>query len=640
VFAEVGDAILEAWFAAHPVTATALGEHRFDGAWPDLSEAGVQADLARIEQAEAQLATLTPASADERVDYDMLANELARQRFTHEVERPWARDPMWYAGLVGSGLEDLVSRDFAPLTERAQSVAARLEGLPAFLAVAGENLQPGVTLRPQTQVAVGQLDGIQILVEQIILERLDGARPDDLDRIKAAIPAAKAAIVALQTRVRDELLPAASDEWRLGPDNYARKLQLTLAADISAEQLRRTAILEHARVRSEMATLAGELAEHLFNARRISRIRRSAHGDEGRAVIRAVLDELAIYRVTPPRLRDRIAENLARLDAFVRDKELVTVDDNEVLEVIWTPPHQRGVFIAGLAAPGPLDAGKPGLPSFYLVQPVPEDWPADVRDSFLREYNNFMLEVLSIHEAIPGHFVQLYFGKREPSRVRRVLANGAFVEGWAVYAEKLMIDAGYAGAAPTADEPRPREMSKELLALLSDPDLRAKAIRLHALKFYLRSVTNAILDQSVHAENMDELSALELMVERSFQQEGEARAKWVRAQVTSTQLSTYFVGAQAWMKLRRTAQTRAEEAGEPFDLRAFHDAALSHGAPAVPRLEALLWPEAPAPSAAEASLGGTPDEPATTAPSPDDDDDFVVPDDEPPADETPADDGE
>jgi uncharacterized protein DUF885 len=271
------------------------------------------------------------------------------------------------------------------------------------------------------------------------------------------------------------------------------------------------------------------------------------------------------------------------------------MDDAELLQVIWTPPHQRGVFIAGLAAPGPLEPAAAGLPSFYLVQPVPTDWSDDVRESFLREYNDFMLEILSIHEAIPGHFVQLYFAKREPSKVRKVLANGAFVEGWAVYAEKVMVDAGYAGVGPAAGAKRPREVSKGTWAVLQDPGLRAKAIALHGLKFYLRSVTNAILDHGVHAGNMSEEEAIDLMVQRSFQQDGEARGKWVRAQVTSTQLSTYFVGAQAWLRLRAHAEADARDAGKPFDMAAFHDAALSHGAPPVHRLPILLgWDEKPA----------------------------------------------
>jgi hypothetical protein len=294
-----------------------------------------------------------------------------------------------------------------------------------------------------------------------------------------------------------------------------------------------------------------------------------------------------------------VETTLSNLDAFVRQQGLLTLDDSEVLQVIWTPPHQRGVFIAGLAAPGVLD-DKPGLPSFYLVQPIPPAWDQGTIDSFLSEYNDFMLEILSIHEAIPGHFVQLYKGKREESKVRKVFGSGTFVEGWAVYAEKLMTDAGYAGVGPSPDTPRPRGVSKGLWTIMTTPELRAKAIKLHGLKFYLRSVTNAILDHAVHAANMSREEALELMVRRSFQQEGEAVGKWTRAQVTSCQLATYFVGSQQWWRLRKKAENRAD-----FSLSGFHDAALAHGAPAVDELPKLMgWqggaaPEAPVPTEEE-----------------------------------------
>jgi hypothetical protein len=261
----------------------------------------------------------------------------------------------------------------------------------------------------------------------------------------------------------------------------------------------------------------------------------------------------------------------------------VPTDPSEVLEVIWTPAHARGVAIAGLAAPAPLDADKPGLPSFYLVQPLPDSWEPAMRESFLREYNSFMLEILSIHEAIPGHFVQLYWGAREPSKVRRVFANGPFVEGWAVYTEALMVDAGYPGAGPEPGSKRPKGVSKALWAVERDDALRAQAIRLHGLKFYLRTVTNAILDYEIHAGTMTREQAVALMVERSFQERGEAEGKWIRAQVTSTQLSTYFVGATAWFRLRAQAEARGD-----FDLLGFHRAALSHGAPPVHRLPELM----------------------------------------------------
>lgn len=601
-------AILDAWLQSSPVTATSLGDHRFDGAWPKLAPADLEADLRRIDDGLAKLAALAAAglSVEDRVDLEILRSELELQRFSHEVERPWQTSPMAYARLIGDGLDDLVSRDYAPAADRARAVADRLEGLPALARQAVANLQPGQTMAPHTEVARGQLDGVLLLLDEIPT-RLQGADAAQLERIATATPPAREAVRALRDHV-EALLPQASAPWRLGKEAFERKLRLTLHTELSADEVRRLAILEHAAVRGRMTELAGQLAEVLFTPAERKVIERKAKGDKQTALVAAVLEALAGAHVEPAQLRDSIEVTLTRIDGFVREQQaqatgplgLVTLDDAEVLKVIWTPPHQRGVAIAGLAAPGPLDADKPGLPSFYLVQPVPDDWDASVKESFLREYNDFMLEILSIHEAIPGHFVQGYYAKREPSKIRKLLANGPFVEGWAVYAERIMVEAGYAGAAPTAA--LPPAVKKRLGKLLDDPALRAKAIALHGLKFYLRTITNAILDHSIHAATpttgMDELEALELMVFRSFQQEGEAKAKWVRAQLSSTQLSTYFVGAQAWLRLREQAQAQAATAGQEFDARAFHDQALSHGAPPVHMLPALMgWSdEAPAPA--------------------------------------------
>ena len=600
------DGVFDRWVASNPVNATSLGEHAHDAQWPDLEAEAIARDRRRIEQDLSQLRALDPEtlSPEQRVDLALMRNALQLQLFEHEVEPPWVRDPFWYAGIIGRGLDDLVSRDFAPLSERAEAVAGRLEALPRLIEQAQASIDPADAMAPQTEIALSQLDGVASLIQDVIPARTAEAPDSVRGRIAAATAPALEAVEGFRDFLRQRVVPNASGDWRLGEEQFERKLKLTLQTDLSAPELRRIAVVEHGRVRKQMSILAQELAEHLLTPGQVRRIRRSTPGDADAAVVAAVLDELGDWRVQPQQLRDHIETTLARLDGFVREKDIVRLDEAEVLQVIWTPPHERGVFIAGLAAPGPLESGKEGLPSFYLVQPIPETWDAATTESFLREYNNFMLEVLSIHEAIPGHFVQLYYGKRAPSRIRKALQNGAFVEGWAVYAEKVMIDYGYAGAAPPE---RPRGMSRGLWTVVSDEQLRAKAIALHRLKFYLRSVTNAILDHAIHTTNMSREEAIELMVARSFQQEGEAVGKWVRAQVTSTQLSTYFVGAQAWSRLREQAQQRASSSEAELDLSVFHEQALSHGAPPVHMLPDLMgWTEESTPS--------TPTDPAPSEP--------------------------
>lgn len=580
--AAASEAFLAGYFARSPVDASAAGMHAHDDRWPDLSAEG-RAETARwIDQQRAELATIPREGldADQALELDLLHDQLELARFGDEVEQPWLRNPLAYSGLISTGLDDLISREFAPIDERSANLAARLETLPALIDQALANLaDPEQTLQPHAEVAIRQYAGIVVLIEREIPTRTAEASPALRQRIAQASPAALAAIERLRAHV-EAGLPVASDQWRLGPEAFERKLALTLQTPLSARELLALAEAEHTRVRASMVELARELYLAMWGEAALAKANLS---DDD--LVRAVLVELAADHPQPEQLRDAAEANLARLDAFVRAKALVPIDEAEPLEVIWTPEHARGVAIAGLAAPAPLDSAKPGLPSFYLVQPLPADWTPELRESFLREYNTFMLEILSIHEAIPGHFVQLYWGKREPSPLRRVFANGPFVEGWAVYTERAMVEAGYSGIGPAPGSKRPKSVSKALWTVQTNDALRAKAIALFGLKFFLRTVTNAILDHQIHAGTMTREQAIALMIDKSFQERGEAEGKWTRAQLSSTQLSTYFVGAQAWFSLRERAEARL---GEHFDPLEFHRDALAHGAPPVHRLPALM----------------------------------------------------
>ena len=264
-------------------------------------------------------------------------------------------------------------------------------------------------------------------------------------------------------------------------------------------------------------------------------------------VIRAALEEA--YQRLPE--RDAIVAvatgSLERTTEFVIDRDIVTVPDDPI-EIVVMPEFQRGVYVAYCDSPGPLEVG---AETFYAVAPLPEDWTPEQDRSFLREYNLLSIEDLTIHEAMPGHYLQLAHANRYPSVLRAVLSSGTFIEGWAVYAERMMIDEGY---------------------LEDDP-----LMRLINLKWYLRTVTNAIIDQAIHAGDMTREEALDLMIEGAFQEEREAAGKWTRAQLTSAQLSTYFVGYQEHADLRSEVE---QALGGDFVLKAYHDDVLSYGSPA------------------------------------------------------------
>lgn len=578
------DRYLEESFARGPVGATLAGRHEWDANWPDLSAEGRRAHAEWLATWAERFAKVeTPASIDDVVDLGILRDAIALEQLVLEQEDPWQTNPLAWVGLVGSGLDALVVREFAPAPTRMASLAARLDGVPTLVREAKLALAETAKLRaPHTKVAIAQIDGLLVLLDEEI-PRVAATVDDTLRaKVDASRGKARAAILELKSHLETKL-PDARGEWRLGAAAFDRKLRLVLGVDTTAADVRALAELEHGRVRAEMATLARALYPVLFPKRGRSAVA-PATDDE---LVRVVLEALAVEHVAPEQLREACEENLVRLQTFVSERKLVPTDPNERVEVIWTPAHQRGVAIAGLDAPPPLEPVAGDLPSFYLVQPLPDAWDEATKRSFLREYNHFMLEVLSIHEAIPGHFVQLYWGRRDPSVVRRVYSNGAFVEGWAVYAERIMVEAGYAGA-PSRFSPAEGPRSKGLQRVMASDELRAKAIALHRAKFYLRTVTNAILDHDIHAGAMTQEQAVSFMVERAFQQRGEAEGKWVRAQLSSGQLSTYFVGASAWFSLRAAAEAKALQDGTPFDADRFHREALAHGAPPLKTLTALM----------------------------------------------------
>ena len=276
------------------------------------------------------------------------------------------------------------------------------------------------------------------------------------------------------------------------------------------------------------------------------------------AAIEAALELAYAERPARDQVFDFARQTLDVATAFTREHDLVTVPDAPV-RIIEMPEFQRGVAVAYCDSPGPLDKG---LETYYAISPIPDEWSDAQATSFLREYNDRMIHLLSIHEGVPGHYLEGAHSVGHPSTLRAVLRSGPFAEGWAVYTEEVMAQAGY---------------------LDHDP-----LFRLVQLKFYLRSVANAILDIGVHVDGWEREQAMELMVRTTFQQEIEASGKWVRAQVSSAQLPTYFVGAQEHFDMRRAVE---EKRGDAFDLKAYHDEVLSKGAPPVRFVRQLILDE-------------------------------------------------
>jgi uncharacterized protein (DUF885 family) len=541
-FTHLAGAYLDEWAQRHPDAATELGDHRFDGHLPARSAEALDDERHALTGWAARLAAIDVAelSAEHQVDAAIMDNAIARRIFELDELREDSWNPL--PANPGKAIYLLLARDFAPLAERLASVAARLGAVPATLATAQQQL--GRMPRVHVETAVVQLDGTIRLIRDQVDAALAKA-PECAAQIDRVRPAALDALAAYRDWLSAQLSGPVSGtadfiEPRIGAERFARKLSLTLnaAADADAILVRAHADLD--RVSEEITELAASLG----------------------GGVRKVLDALAADALDDASILGFCRDALATQITFVRDNQLVTVYDDPV-EVIEMPEIDRGVAVAYCDPPGPLERAP--LATFLAVSPAPADWPAERVASFYREYNRHMAHNLMTHEAMPGHYLQLAHASRftgSDCALRAAFWSGSFVEGWAVYTEELMADHGYPGEG--------------------DP----RHVRMQQLKMQLRMIINAILDAGVHAQQMTEAEAMALMLNRGYQEEGEAAGKWRRAQLTSAQLSTYYVGYTEVADLAR--DLRAAQPGQTEQQR--HDTMLAHGSPPARLLRTLILP--------------------------------------------------
>ena len=445
-------------------------------------------------------------------------------RFAEETLDEGEWNPMTYVYLFGSGLFSMLAREFAPLTERLRSARLAAAG-PAGRARPGARHAGRRRARPigafHTEKAAERMAGVVDLVEMAVQEARTWTTRRSVAEVEAAAGSAREAVNAFAAWLRDELLPRATGDFRLGPELYAQKFRHALKTDLTPDQLEARAASAYDEVRAEMLRLARELWPTWMGDQPMP--------DDDDRTVRSVLDAIAADHPRAEELLDLCRAENERIEAFIAERDLVGLAD-EPLQIVWTPQFLRAFGGAMLIPPGPLDRG---LDSFFAITPIPEDWDEERRESYMREDNARMLRLLTIHEAVPGHYLQLAYSNRTDSLVRAIFGSGVFAEGWAVYITQVMMDVGYGAEDP--------------------------ALMLVHRKFYLRCITNTLMDLRIHAGSMDEEEAMELMVEGGFQEEGEATNKWDRARLSSTQLCEYFLGSVGMHDLEAEARRRAAE---------------------------------------------------------------------------------
>ena len=527
---------LERVFATEPLTATRLGDHRFDDKLDDLSPEARAFNLKRDRDTLADLPRKidkSKLSRDGKIDFEIVEQSLTRSIWLAETFHPFENDPRIYGDYVGDGVYLLLTQSTLLKQKNVSNALRRIEQIPKLLETARKTL--GKSPRVKVETAIRQTKGAISFFETEFFE-LAGLAKDDADALSKTKPTVESLKRHLAFLEKD-ILPKADDDWRIGKERFARKLELELDANISADEVLAEAEAEAVRVESEMYDVACKLWK--------TRLPNEPLPPGHRETVRKVLDAVAKDHGAPDKLVADARATVKDIKEFIRTRDLLRLPEPDRCRIVEMPEFKRGNAVAYLEPAPPLD---PTGSSEFAISPPPSDWSPTRVESFLREYNQSMLKILTIHEAYPGHYVQLEYSNRCPSLIRKVLSSGTFAEGWAVYTERMMLDNGFGG-----------------------DDL---GLKLNQLKFYLRAVANAILDRRMHVEGMTDEEAKDLLMNRCFQTEGEAVGKIIRSKQSSCQLSTYFVGRLAFVRLRKSIE---KEMGASFDLGRYHEATLSHG---------------------------------------------------------------
>ncbi len=557
--AREADAELEAFFKGYldehfrqqPLEATQLGEHRFDHLLDDVSPTAREQWLAHARRTLQKLPKQIDYSKLSRagqIDFEIFKQELTRTLWLAENTRPFEEDPRTYNAYINDSVYLLLTQSTLPKETNVANCIARMARIPDIVAAARHNLRRPP--RPILETAIRQNRGAISFYERGIAELAGETRQGDA--LKAAAARVAALLRDYQKFLEGDLMARATGDWRLGRRKFEHKLDLVLDAGLTAAEVLADGEAEFARVQGEIYVVARQLWSKYF-----PKLPLPPEDAEGRrATISRVIEAIGQEHGRPDELVPDARATVDHIKAFIREHNILRLPDPDRCQVIEMPEFKRGNSLAYLEAAPPLD---PHAASFYAISPPPSDWDAPRVKSFLEEYNRHMLQILTIHEAYPGHYVQLEYSNRAHSLIRRVLGSGVFIEGWAVYTEQTMLDQGY-----------------------GEGDL---ALRLCQLKFYLRAVANAILDHQMHCTKMTDQEAMKFLIEGAFQSEGEARLKIIRAKQSSVQLSTYFVGRMAHHQLRQRLE---RELGDRFNLGRFHEAVLDCGSVPVKYLPELV----------------------------------------------------
>jgi uncharacterized protein (DUF885 family) len=485
----------------------------------------------------------------------MIENQLNSTIWSINEMKSWEWNPSEY-NVCGS-FSELLNGNYAPLNQRMNDLFLKMKNVTEFYEAAKANIKNPTP--EHTQLAIDQnLGGVSIFETEFIdsIQKINVSEAQKKSMIDASKAAAKAVLAYAEwLKKLDNKTPRS---FRLGAALYSKKFDFDIQSSYTADEIYQKAIDHKKELHQKMFELSNQLWSKYMGT--------SMKPTDTLKLIRQVIDKISLTHTTPDSFQTTIEHQMPELVKFINEKNLIYIDPSKPLVVRKEPAYMAGVAGASISAPGPYD--KNGN-TYYNVGSM-KGWDKEKAESYLREYNKYILQILDIHEAIPGHYTQLVYSNQSPSIIKALFGNNAMIEGWAVYGERMMLESGY-GEDPSLHS---GQASPEMWLMY--------------YKWNLRSTCNTILDNSVHSRNMSKEEAMHLLMDEAFQQKTEAEGKWRRVSVTQVQLCCYFTGFTEIYEFRESLKKKQ---GDKFDLKKFHEKFLSYGSAPVKYIKALMEEE-------------------------------------------------
>ncbi len=539
---------LDNYWRLHPLHATTVGYHEFDSQLPEPSRKNREQVVSWSQQQlnELKKYVLDSLNQLDRVDYELIKNTLESSIWYAEQYKAFEWDPASYN--LGTVFFYTLKSD-KPLNERLVHVADRLRLVPDYYKRAKENI--AFPVEERLDLAINQIPASLDIIEEAVLDSLKMATLPEADvaTLRQEVQNAVTAINDFEAYLKD--LKAKTNTYRtfrIGDELYNRKFDLDINSGFSAKENYEFALQAKSEVHARMKKLADKLWPKYFP---------NTQPPEDLELIAKLIEKISQAHTTKTQFVDEVKRQIPELVDFVTAHDLIYLDPSKPLVVRETPTYMRGFAGASISAPGPYDKQ---ANTYYNVTPI-DDWSDEDANSYLEEYNDYMLQILNIHEAIPGHYTQLVYANENPSLIKSIFGNGAMIEGWACFAERMMLENGY-GAGPTRDE-----------------------LLLMYYKWNLRIIANSIIDYGIHVKNWSEEQVMHLLVDECFQEQAEAQGKWKRARLSAVQLTSYFNGLTEIQQLKDDIEAKQ---GSAFNIKAFNEQFLSYGSAPVRLIRELM----------------------------------------------------